>query len=209
MIRRAVLALFAAASLFAAGSCSSAPPFQYYMLTTAAPSSPPLLTPQQSAANQVGLGPVSVPSYLDRSNIVRRDGVTSVELSATDRWAEPLQDMLPRVLADNLASRLGVDRVVVLPTLRSQPLSFQVEVNFIRFDTDATGEAVLAAEWDLFSGTAAEPVQSGVTRARRAAAGDDRSAQVIALSATLGNLADEIARVVATRIDTAPVGLNR
>ena len=56
----------------------------------------------------VGLTRVTVPSYLDREELATRAG-NRLEFSARERWAEPLADSVPRVLADNLeANGIGV-----------------------------------------------------------------------------------------------------
>ncbi len=50
------------------------------------------------------LGPVEIPAYLDRSEIVMRDGNNSLVISSFHRWAEPLDRAIERVLATNLTN---------------------------------------------------------------------------------------------------------
>ena len=53
-----------------------------------------------SRARPIGVGPVTVPDYLDRPQIATRSSSSSLQFSEFDRWAEPLEKNLMRVLAD-------------------------------------------------------------------------------------------------------------
>ena len=57
----------------------------------------------------IGVGPITVPKYLDRPQIVTRSGRNQLALGEFDRWAEPLQDNVLRVLAENLAFLIPTD----------------------------------------------------------------------------------------------------
>jgi len=56
----------------------------------------------------LGLGPVKLPDYLDRKEVVTRFGPNRVELSSVDRWAEPLDaDFKGQDYAELLKARLS------------------------------------------------------------------------------------------------------
>ena len=82
----------------------------------------------------VGLGPVTLPDYLDRPQIVFR--VSENRLVAADfhRWAEPLTGNVMRVLAENLAAQLPPARILAYPWQKSEAPSYQVRVEVVRFD---------------------------------------------------------------------------
>ena len=82
----------------------------------------------------VGVGPVTLPQYLDRPQIVQRSGPNRLETSEFDRWAEPLSDTVPRVLAENIGRLLQSEKVYVLPRRRRLPLDLSVEVDFSQFE---------------------------------------------------------------------------
>src|SRR5262249_1018239 len=71
------------------GCMSVADPTRYYVLSPTAPREP---TPSVAASSvAVGVGPVLIPGYLDRVQIVTRDANDEVAVAMYDRWAEPLE----------------------------------------------------------------------------------------------------------------------
>ena len=106
-------------------------------------------SPQSPAV--VAVGPVTLPDYIDRPQIVTRKSAYQLELAAYDHWAAPLYDMLPRVLVEDVALRLPSDRVVAFPQIGDASFDYRIAVDVSRFDVDATGEATLAARWQLYA----------------------------------------------------------
>ena len=82
-------------------ACASNPPSRFYIVT---PMSDAEMT-HPSRTNEhdliIGLGPITLPLYLDRSQIVTRTSLARLKLAKFDQWAAPLQDnfsrMLPRI----------------------------------------------------------------------------------------------------------------
>jgi hypothetical protein len=97
----------------------------------------------------LGIGPVEIPSYLDRPQIVTRPAPAVAELAEFDRWAEPLREALPRVLAENLSMLLGTDNVHLYPWKRSIPVDVQVTVQVIRFEGNCDSGVDLIARWSI------------------------------------------------------------
>ena len=62
----------------------------------------------------IGLGPVKLPAYLARPEIVTRSSPNLLDLSDKDRWAEPLDKNFVNVLGQNLTTLLGA-HVVTFP----------------------------------------------------------------------------------------------
>ena len=55
-----------------------------------------------------------IPGYLDRLQIVTRDANDEVAVAMYDRWAEPLENGIAQVLADNLGAHVGsVEEVLI------------------------------------------------------------------------------------------------
>lgn len=191
-IRRLILPVVATVlctSVLAA--CSSSPPTNFYTLasggldTTAAPA------PQQTAS-VIAIGPVNLPDYLDRPQIVIRTSTYAMSLSSFDQWAAPLNDMLPRVLVEDMAQRLPADRVVSFPEVSGPSFDYRIAVSINRFDVDANGMATLVAHWQIYGlqGTQARLVNDDTLRQQ--ATSNSYEAYVAALSATLGDLSDRI-----------------
>jgi len=142
---------------------------------------------------RVGLGPVTLPEYLRRPEIVSRVHGTRIMLSGTERWAEPLDQALLRVLAIDLERTLGAGRVVNYPWYESDRPELQIEIVFSRCERDESGKVVLAARWsvrDLESGAA--PIEKE-SRIVRETTGPDGTATALALSQGLLELSRQIA----------------
>jgi uncharacterized lipoprotein YmbA len=135
---------------------------------------------------------VQLPEYLDRNTICVRLSETEISFSRTHRWAAPLRDAFPSVLAQNLALLLDGDRVLVHPWTTEHP-DVRIEIQVRHFETHADGEGRLVARWTLRDGTGGRALLvRDSTHVRRSDAGDPGSA-VAALSGVLADLAAEIA----------------
>ena len=168
IIRRPVGLLLA---LFVAG-CAGSPPTNLYTLSAVGAPAADTRSPQSPAV--VALGPVTLPDYIDRPQIVTRKSAYELELAAYDQWAAPLYDMLPRALVEDVALRLPSDRVVAFPQVGDASFDYRIAVDVSRFDVDATGAATLAARWQLYARSDA----AGAARRRRHAAASDRRSRL-------------------------------
>ena len=191
----AVLTACLAAALALAG-CAESQPTRFYTLSGLAAGTGETL-PALAPDITVGVGPVTLPAYLDRPQLVTRAGSNRMVLADFDSWAEPLDGLFARVLADNLALLLGTDDVLLLPQRRPTPLDYQVEVDVARFDVDADGNANLDARWWVYGRGGERLLQSGRSTITEAASPGDYAAAAAALSRALGAMSTEIAEAIA------------
>ena len=151
----------------------------------------------------VGLGPIKMPAYLDRQEVVTRVAPNRLELSGEDRWAEPLDSNFTRVLAQDLASDLGTQRITFYPWYNTTLVDYQVKVNVYRFESDKDGRVELTAHWQVLSGTGKLLVVRDSSYTETAKPGD-ASDSAAAMSRALGRLSREIASAIeATPTNTA------
>lgn len=164
-------------------------PGRFYVL-----SSPPdlamLETPRKLT---LGVGPVTLPPHLDRTQIVTQATRHRLDLKDLDQWAEPLGDGFTRVLAQNLSQLMGTDAVFQFPWRRPVTVQYQVTVNVLRFDTDAEGGSVLVARWDVIRGDGRELLFSRTSLFRSQASAEGIEPIVAAMSGNLAELSREIA----------------
>jgi len=118
----------------------------YYTLSET-PSGTRLTTPPDMVP--VRLDRVTIPNELDRSQIVRRIDPTQVQIVESDRWAAPLDDMIRRVLSDNLAARLPANLVADPnePSAGEKRQSLSVDIQEFYGDTNCA--VTLRAAWAL------------------------------------------------------------
>ncbi len=181
-----------AAALAACGGGPSSPG-RFYVL--ASPTDLAATKPQQTMEKDlvIGVGPVTLPPHLDRTQIVTQATQHRLDLKDLDQWAEPLKDGFTRVLAQNLSRLLGTDRIVQFPWRRPFTVKLQVTVEVLRFDTDTAGESVLAARWNILDGDGRKLLFSRTSTYRNQVSGKEVEPIVAAMSRNLVELSREIA----------------
>ena len=197
MTRLRLPSLVLASLALTAAGCSGTAATRFYSLASVAPpeaESPRPAGPAPAGQSvAVAVGAVTLPAYLDRPQVVTRSGVYGVDLAEFDRWSEPLQDMVPRVIAENLSVLLGSDQVYLAPRRRLPGLNQQVDIAIDRFDLDDRDRVVLAARWDLIERSRDEVVSSRKVTITEAAADRSYDAIVAAMSKALALLSRDIA----------------
>jgi uncharacterized protein len=194
-------ALAAGAACLALASCADSQPTRFYTLA-AVPDAPGEAMPALPPDLSVGIGPVTLPPYLDRPQLVTRAGSNRAVLAEFDSWVEPLQGMFARVLAENLALLLGTDDVLMLPQRRALALDYQVEVDVTRFDVDTSGNAILDARWWVLGRDGERLLRSGRSTISEPTQAGDYTAAAGALSRALGAMSLEIAQAIADQART-------
>jgi uncharacterized lipoprotein YmbA len=187
----ALLAVTSGVSLLVGGCASQ--PSRFYLLS-AMPSietASPATSGQQDLT--IGVGPVTLPRYVDRPQIVTRSGPNQITLAEFDRWAEALDTNFSRVLAENLSILLPTARVVMSPWPRATSIDYQVTVDVTHFLSQVGGDSLLIADWLLFKGEGQDVLASGNSRVTASPAGQNYAAIVAAMSQTVASLSREIA----------------
>ena len=143
----------------------------------------------------VVVGPVSLPAYLDRNEVAVRVSASELKYALTDRWAEPLLQNFTRILVEDLGNALGSDRVAAVATASTVTPNFWVEVVVLRFEASADGSAQLTARWAVRD-TARKILVIRQSQHAKQSTTATTEGGVNALSAALGDLADEMAMVL-------------
>ncbi len=127
-------------------ACGFSKPSTFYVLdANTAPRQS--LTLKNADSVVIGIEQISIPTYLDRPQIVLRDAETStIMIAEFHRWAEHISDVMPRVLADAISERAGYPLAKQVDVNR-EFLKYRLYVEVQRFDATPNGEAVLDAWW--------------------------------------------------------------
>ena len=179
--------------LLVLGGCLGTPPTRFYLLPTLTDVSSPAAMDERALT--IGVGPVTLPPYLDRPQIVTRASRAQLHLAELDQWAASLQDTVARVLAENLSLLMPTAWVVLHPWSRTTVIDRQVLLEVTRFDRTMGGEAVLVARWSLL-GAAGQELAMRKAHFRAPAGGTDYEATVTAMGRTLEALSHDIAATV-------------
>ncbi len=100
----------------------------------------------------LGLGPLTLPQYLERPEMVTRVEANQLTFDEFNRWGEPLKDNFMRVLASDLDKLVGFQRVIFYPWYDTTPMDYAVSFTVLRFETQPGGDAVLNARWAIGDG---------------------------------------------------------
>jgi uncharacterized lipoprotein YmbA len=163
--------------------------FDFVLLTVDSPAGPARSVPLATATLDVDH--VIVAAYLDRIEVVTRNGANLITFSEGERWGEVLFSAVPRVLTADLAGRLAGDGVAVTQGTAGAELT--VAVTLDRFERRGDGEVALAARW-LIERRGIR--RAGATTAVESIGTPSATAAASALSRCLGRLSDEIAAAV-------------
>ena len=177
------------------GGCASQPS-RFYLLSAVAntEAASPGTSGQQGPT--IGVGPVTLPRYVDRPQLVTRTSPYELKLAEFDRWAEALDTNFTRVLAENLSILLPTARVVMSPWPRATLLDYQITVDVTHFLSQVGGDSLLIADWTLLKGVGQEALTSGRARFSASSGGHDYAAIVAAMSQTVASLSREIATTI-------------
>lgn len=167
-------------------------PSRFYLLRSTAMGEPVLGGRKVS----VGVGPVALPQYLDRPQIVTQTAGNQLNVSEFNRWAEPLTDNFSRVMANNLGLLLGTDQVFAFPWGGSVAIDYQVKVEVTRFVGQLGGESSLVVRWSVLGDRGRKVLLSRRSQLSAGASGAGYDSLVMAMNQTLTDLSREVARAI-------------
>jgi hypothetical protein len=171
-------------------ACGTTAPTRFYTLSSLPGSAE---SPRPAHPLAIGIGPVDLPAYLDRPEIVTRRGPNELELSEFHRWAEPLGDNVTRVLVEDLSVLLAAEPVFFFPFPSSQPLHYRVPVTLLNLEGKLGESASLLARWTLLTAEGQEALPLKESSFSESTQGPGYEALVSAQSRALGALSREIA----------------
>ena len=137
---------------------------------------------------------MTLPDYVNRTQIVTRTSANELALGYLDLWAEPLTESVPRMIAENLSRLLCTKEIVFFPWRPSRVPDIRVEAEVLAMDGTLGGSVSLDVWWSVASGDTR--IVRKATYAQ-AAAGQSYDALVQAHSLALGALSRDIAGVIA------------
>ena len=143
----------------------------------------------------VGVGPVTLPTYLKRSRMATRVSPTEIEFMETERWAQLLHEGFAYTVGENLGAILWTESVQLHPWYSTHGPDYSVRIDVASFERDPTGSVRLVAGWQL---TDAEGVVLATDSVdiREPASEPTVAASVQAQSAVLARMSRQIADAI-------------
>ncbi len=181
-------------------ACQSTPAVNFYVLE--AMRSAPLSTPEISKKLSIGIGPVSVPTLLDRKKIVTRLANNGVQIAEFQQWATPLQDNLTETLAHNLTLLQPSFIIRTYPWSVHGHADLQVIIDFVRFDTTRGKSTNLEANWSIKNEKNQMILQNGRTLLDNTLTDSSYPGTVHGLSTILAKFSQELSLAIANVVVT-------
>jgi uncharacterized lipoprotein YmbA len=181
--------------------CGSSPTVHYYVLETI----DNRVAQDDEGSPIIAVGAFRMPEYLNRSQMVTRGPGAEIIVDEFNRWAEPLDDAIHRVLASNLDVLLESVVVVAYPSSAVVNIDYRLIGRFDRFNAGQDGLVVLDVQWAIADSTGT--VRLPPRRARfesQAARPDDAGSIAQAMSDVLSQFCRDIAEKIES-VDLAPV----
>ncbi len=170
-------------------SCGTTPPSKYYLLAADATAMP------GPGRISLGVGPVTIPDYLKARGMVLGRDDHLLQVSEYERWAEPLDAGISRVLLLNLASLVDTRKVYPFPWRTDTVPDYAVQVGVIQFAA-GTDQALLEATWTVTKPATGERVRQYLSRHSLPLGSRQAEAVADVYSALLLQLSEEIADVI-------------
>ncbi len=177
------------------GCLGGSPRLEYFTLRSAAGAA---AGPALAALPELGIavGPLEIPRYLDRPEIVTQDGSNRLVVADAHRWGGSLRSDILRVVADDLGRLLGTPRVAVYPVEARFPARYRILLDVREIESVQGVSVTLLARWTVASmadGSALAIEEARIEQPVASASFDDL---VAAQSAAFGTLSRRIAERV-------------
>lgn len=174
-------------------ACGSSPQSRFYLLKAMETASP---IANSNIEGSILIGPVGLPDYVKREEIVFRSETHRVIVADFDRWAEPLDRRITTLIAANLAAQFGTSKVIDYYSNFASTPDTTVLVRIIEFSPLSNDVVELSASWEVSrrkSGSDPTVFSKDITVPIN---GDDVASAVEAMNQALNKLSTNIAESI-------------
>lgn len=178
--------------------CASTPQAQFFMLAEP-PATHAAVSGSSDDGPSLAIGPVELPRYLDRPQIVTRGPGNRLLVDEFNRWGGALDEDIQALIAVRIGQRLGNQRIYGYPSRIVAATDYRVALDIRRFEGALGGVVELDLAWSIIDDRTAEVLSVRRATFVATAAGPDYAAYVAALSEVLGQFADRLADDLAGR----------
>ncbi len=145
----------------------------------------------------IGLGPISLPNYLERPDMARRVNENQIAYDPSARWAQPLAENFERVIAANLVQIMNPQRILSFPWYANAAIDYVVTVGASRFEQQPDGNMLLEARWMVRDSHDATIALQTTSYTRPGGTPEQNAAALSALVA-------DLSQAIAAEIPTSP-----
>ena len=194
LVSRAGLVAVLAAAI--STGCLGSPQPHFYTLKSAAGAEPGASIASRPELGLV-VGPLEFPRYLDRPELVSRDGTHQLVVADAHRWGGSMTDDVLSVLANDFARLLGTARVVAYPAEARFAANYRVLLDVHEFEGVLGEKVTLRVRWTIAAVKDGRALVVEESSFEQPVASKSYEDLVSAESAALGALSREIAERIA------------
>jgi uncharacterized lipoprotein YmbA len=152
----------------------------------------------ESPGNAIGLvvGPLRLPAFLDRQQLVTRVRGSEIRIHEFDRWGGTFRSEILRALVGNIGALLETERIVPYPISPPWNAGYRLVLNVERLDGELGRELALDVLWSVVPYAGGESLVYHRTVLRRELTSSSVQALVEAYDELLSQMSAEIARAL-------------
>lgn len=151
----------------------------------------------------IGIGPVRIPEYLNRPQMVTRAKDNLLTFAQFDRWAEPLDSTILRLLDEDITAMLPGSETVKFSWSILVPVKYQATVDIIQMESDLDNNLKLVSRWTIFDLESKELIFTKRSEISSPIEPHDYSGMSSALSNVAADLSREMAQELSVLAETA------
>lgn len=183
-------------------ACVSQSPTNYYTLS-AEPVEKQTVTALPAGVS-LGVGPINLPSMLDRNGIVsHQPGGPQIKVAGLDLWAGELDTLLARTVAERMAQHLGIAEVWASPWDARMRPEYQLRLFVDQFSGELAGPVTLKIKWALLADYGRRSLGAHAFKKTLPAQQAGYSGYVQTLNELLADFATTAAEITASAIKAA------
>jgi uncharacterized lipoprotein YmbA len=181
--------------------CAGSPSYRFYTLSSLTFPKPAPQVNQEARSTVVLIGPVAIPDYLDRPQIVTRNEEGGLVLHEYDQWGGSLKIDVQRVLLENLSVLLSQDNISPVTWRTTAANVYSVPLSLHRLDA-MPGKAVsLEAQWAIIGRDRKSLEHTHQTEITAPLTGTDYKGIVAAMSTALADFSKDVAAAIKSVLD--------
>ena len=146
----------------------------------------------------IGVGPVKIPEYLDRPQIVTQSKEKMLKFAQFDRWGESLDLGMVRLIGEDLSAMFPGAKFTLYPWNLSIPVKYQVVVEIVQLDSELDKDLFLVAQWLVIDAQNMKTMIIKRSEFRQPITPQNYSGLAKTLSMACASLSSEIAEALVT-----------
>jgi len=166
----------------------------FYSLSSMAES-----TTLSTGSLKLGIGPVRLPNYLKRPQVVTRINQNELKVAEPHQWAGSLKEEITQVLTDNLSVLIGTEQIEKYPWKRHYQPDHRIRVLIEQLDGELGKQVTLKARWWLRGRGTKTGLSAKKSLIKVKVKGADYNSYVAAQSQAIYKLSQEIAARIGSK----------